>query len=117
MWRPGRFYQIEDPPVMGGEDVEMVRWYQGGRGRSGGRRKAGDGAGPRIDGLDLARVLDRDMHEAARRIEEGGIRRAAKRPLGAEFAGRGAERHKRAAVTSGIEAAGPVIDVEPMRTC
>src|ERR1700724_3635449 len=87
MWRAGRFDQIEDPPVPRREDVEMVRRYQGGRGRSGRRRKAGDGAGPRIDGLDLARFFNRDMHDAAGRIEEGGIRRAAKRPLGAELAG------------------------------
>ena len=116
MRRPGYFHQIEDAPVIGREDVEMVGRHQRSGGRAGRRGEAGVGAGPRINGLNLARFLDRNMHEAARPIEEGRIRRAAKRPLGAELAGGGAERDKRTGIAGDIEAPGSVIDVESMRT-
>src|SRR6266851_2606502 len=103
MRRPGRFDQVEDSPVMGREDVEMVRRDQGGGRRTGRCGEAGGGAGARIDGLDLARLLDRHMHETARRIEEGGIRWPRKRPLRTELAVGGVNRDERATVTGGIE--------------
>ncbi len=81
------------------EDVEMVRRHQGGGGRAGRRGEAGVGACRRIDGLNLARFLDRDMNETARRIEKGRVRRAGERPLGAALACRGANRDERTAVT------------------
>ena len=116
MRRPGHFNEVEDAPVIGRKDIEMVRRHQGGGGRAGRRGEGGVGACPRIDGLDLARFLDRDMHETARRIEKGRIRGAGKRPLGAELACRSANRDERAAVTGGVEAPSSVIDVEPVRT-
>src|ERR1700730_16854267 len=80
MRRPGGCHQIQNPPVMRRENVEMVWRHQGRGWRAKRCREAGVGAGPRIDGLNLARFLDRNVYKAARRIKKGGIRRAAKRP-------------------------------------
>jgi hypothetical protein len=65
------------------EHIEAIRRDQRRRVGAHGCRKGRAGTGARVDGLDQARVADRDVDKTARRIEEGCIRAAGKRPVAA----------------------------------
>src|SRR5947209_20307335 len=77
------------------------------------RRSLGSAA-PRVDSLDEARLADRNMDEAGRRIEESHVRGAGNRPDVLDLTGDAVDFDQRAVVAGGIEATATVIDIETM---
>lgn len=97
------------------EHIEAIRRDQRRRVGAHGCRKGRAGTGARVDGLDQARVADRDVDKTARRIEEGCIRAAGKRPLAAHVSAQRIELDERAAVARNVQALPLMVDVEPVR--